>query len=493
MNRIQSIITVLILCFNQVNAQNGLSLNEVLQTAQKQSLDAFRTQNMYLASYWEYQSYKSRQLPHLDWYINPVNYNRRMVARYDYGNNIEVYRQQQTLSSYTGLSLSQNIAATGGKLFIESDIYRLQNFGAENVNSWSSTPFRIGFEQPIMGYNRFKWEKKISPLNYERAKQQYIQNQQQTNKKAVLLYFNLILAKARCDMAAHHVATADTLYFMGKKRFEIASIQMEELLDLELSMYNSAIRLAQAEKDLEKARFNLNSFLGFDKQTVIEPVLPPTIEGLQIDAQWAVELAQKLNPGIIGYRQKQLEAERQLEQTEKNSRFSANLSASYGLNQSAGTFDKVYRNPLDQQMVGLSVSVPLLDWGDSKGRRQMALNQKEVVDIEVKQSMIDFEQEVNLKVIDFNLQAREVWSAAKADTLAGQSFELTKKRFVLGKADVLKLTSSMSAQQQASERYINSLATYWRFLYEVQELTLYDFINKKTLEADFEDLVNSRK
>ena len=241
----KNLLTILaILSFLAVNAQTKLTMSEVLDIANRQSLDAFRAKNMFLASYWDYQSYKSRQLPHLSWQINPATYNRRMTIRYDYENDVDVYRQQQTLSSYSELSLSQNIVATGGKVYLESDIYRLQNFNDENYSTWSSTPFRVGINQPLFGFNSFKWEKKISPIKFEKAKQTYIRSVQTMNQKAVNLYFNLILANVRRDIAQQHVTTADTLYKKGQARCEIASIQHEELLDLELSKFNSKIDLA---------------------------------------------------------------------------------------------------------------------------------------------------------------------------------------------------------------------------------------------------------
>jgi outer membrane protein TolC len=471
-------------------AQTPLTLNQVLEIAQDQSLDAFRAKTIYLSDYWAYQSYKSGQLPHLDWDIDAVDYSRSMVSRYDYDNDIDVYREQQTFGSYTELSLSQSIVATGGTISLESDIYRLQSYSDDITTSWSSTPVRIALSQPLFGYNSYKWEKKISPLEFEKAKQEYIQSIQETNIEASQLFFNLILAQVSCDIAKNTVATSDTLYQIGLKRFDIASIQHEELLDLELSKFNTEIELAQAEKALEKARFNLVSYLGMDMDEDIQPEIPEIMNGLYIDQKIAFEFAKRLNPEILELRQDELEAESSLDEAIKDARISASLYVSYGLNQTADNFDDVYVDPIGQQNVSLSMSIPIMDWGDRKGQKQMAQKEKEVVDIEVKQALLDFEQEVKLKVIDFNLQGKVVYSAARANDLAQQSYELTKKRFVLGQVDVLKLTSSMNARQSAHEKYINSLATYWKYFYEVQELTLYDFLNQQTLEEDFEKLIN---
>ena len=469
--------------------QKSISLEETISLAQQQSLDAYKAKNVFLADYWSYKSYRSQQKPHLSWYLSPVTYNRDIIARYDFVNNVEVYRQQQTLNSYSSLSLSQNIAATGGNIYIETDINRLQNFGVQDVTSWSTTPFLIGFSQPLFGYNSFKWQKKISPLKYEKAKQEYIQTIQNLNANVVTLYFNLLFANEQLSIATKNVESSKKLYEIGQKRFEIASIQHEELLDLELSKFNAEIELSQAEKAFQKAEFSLRSFLGFTDKQTIQPVIPEILINLKIDNKTAVELAKTFNPQMFEFKQRLIEAESTLEAAKKDEKFSAKLSASYGLNQSAEKFKNAYEKPLNQQTVGLSVTIPLLDWGDRRGQREMAQNQREVVEIEVKQAKIDFEQEVALKVIDFNLQAQVVESARQAKELAQQSYELTQTRFVLGNADVLKLTSSMKAMQSASEKYISSLAAYWQYFYEVQQLTLYDFVNQKSLSANFDEMI----
>ncbi|MDA3878844.1 MAG: TolC family protein [Prolixibacteraceae bacterium] len=481
-------LLILLAIATSLPAQTPFSLDEALEIARQQSLDAFKAQNTFLAEYWSYQSYRSRQKPHLTWHLSPVTYNRKMTLRYDYENDVEIYRQQQTLSSYTSLNLSQNIVATGGTVYVESDLYRLQNLGTE-VNSWTSTPVQIGLQQPLFGFNALKWEKKISPLEYENSKKEFLQSVQETNLTAVNLYFSYLLAQVKRDISAQNVAAADTLYRIGEQRFDIASIQHEELLDLELSKFNSDIELSKAEKALQKALFSLRSFLGLRDDENIIPQIPPILNHLQIDIPTAVEFAKMYNPGMMRLKTQQLEAQRDLDYAIKNARFSANLNASYGLNQAAANLNGTYQSPLDQQMVSMSMSVPLLDWGDRKGQKQMAQSRKEITEIEIKQALIDFEQQVNLKVLDFNLQARVVQSAAKADTLAQKSYELTKKRFILGKADVLRLTTSMAAMQNARESYLQSLATWWQYFYEVQSMCLYDFVDEVSLSADFDAMI----
>jgi outer membrane protein TolC len=486
----KKILAITIVLFSFINSWGqSMTLDEVIGLAQKQSLDMFRSKNMYLSSYWEYKSYKASQLPYIDMHFNPATYNRNMTRRYDFENDVEVYREQQTLSSYTNFSLNQNIPLTGGRIYFDSDFSRLVNYGDKDITTYSTTPIRIGLQQPLFAFNNLKWEKKISPIKFEKSKQEYIQNVQTTNIKAVNLFFNLALASLRKEIAINNISTADTLYKVGEKRFAIASIQREELLDLELSKFNAEIDLAKAESALEKARFNANSFLGLNESNIIKPVIPEIIENLKIEVKAAIELAKQLNPHMLSMQQKRLEAARELDKAKKESRFNANLWASYGLNQSAAELNQAYKDPLSQQMVMFAMDIPLVDWGERKGKKQMAQKQKEVTDIETKQEEIDFEETVALKIIDFNLQEKVVQSAAKANILAEESFSLTKKRFLLGKADVLKLNSSMKARQSASENYLASLYSFWKYYYEVQQLTLYSFTNKKAISEDFDTMV----
>ena len=255
---------------------------------------------------------------------------------------------------------------------------------------------------------------------------------------------------------------------------------------MELTKFNSEIEAVKARQDEEKANFNLVSFLGLEKNTVIIAQIPGINAGLQLNTDSTLFIAQQNNPEILQIQQKRVEADRDLDKAVKENRFSMDLTASFGLNQYGAELQDAYSNPLDQQIVLFGVKVPLLDWGDRKGKRLMAEKNREVIYIEQEQKLKDFEQNILIKVMDFNLQARLVQSALKAHEIAQKSYSLTQKRFLLGKADVLKVNNSMKARQMAHEKYINSIYTYWKYYYEIQKITLFDFKKKQNIEFKLE-------
>ena len=161
-----------------------------------------------------------------------------------------------------------------------------------------------------------------------------------------------------------------------------------------------------------------------------------------------------------------IEADRGVAQAKAERGFSANLNATYGLTQMSEELENVYRDPLDQQGLRIGVSIPILDWGLGKGRVKMAQSSREVVRTNIEQSIVDFEQDIFLKVMQFNLQDDQLMLAAKADTIAQSRYNVTKERFLIGKIDVLDLNIAQTERDNARERYIPPRALVAVLLYE---------------------------
>ena len=109
-----------------------------------------------------------------------------------------------------------------------------------------------------------------------------------------------------------------------------------------------------------------------------------------------------------------LEAERNVDKTKKESRFNASINASVGFNQWRREFGEAYNRPMQQEMVSVSVSIPLVDWGVRKGKYNMARNNLNVVKTSSRQNEISIEEEVIMTVSDFNVQQDLVTSAEEA-------------------------------------------------------------------------------
>lgn len=463
-----------------------LDLEKTITMANDSSLSAFRYQNMYLSGYWEYRSYKAARLPSLMLNMTPAQYNRNITRRYDSQQDIDVYREQQTFSAGAGLSLAQNFDLLGGTFYVDTKLDYMRNFGDSKSNQFSTIPFRIGYQQDLLGFNAFRWDRKIEPLKFEKVKKQYLYNAESVSEEAVNYFFALAMAQADYRLAQDNVATTDTLYAIGEQRQKIASISQADLLTLKLDRVNARNTLKNAEIARKRAMSALATFLNMDRNSYIEVDLPARPRYIDIPADRAMALARENNPTYLEQRQNVLEAEREVDRTKKESRFNASFNASVGFNQVADNISAAYRNMLQQDLVSFSVSVPLVDWGVRKGKYNMARNNLNVVKIAARQEEISLEEDVMMTVSDFSVQQDMIASAEEALDLAELAYDQTRRRFIIGKADINSLTLALNRQQEAQKNYIQALQNYWLNYYKIRKLTLHDFESGMSLSDRFD-------
>lgn len=487
-----TVISFILTC--NINAQENrtMTLEDVIRTASQQSLDAFINENMYLSSYWEYRYFKADKLPSLTLNATPFDYNRSMQKVYNYDENRDEFKEREDFNSDLSLDLNQNVGLTGGRIFASSSLNMTQKLGDDKVSSYSSTPFSIGYTQQINGYNSLKWESKIEPVKFEKAKKTFLQAQEELSIKATRRFFDLLDAQIEVTISETNLANADTLFTIGKGRFQVGTVTQDELLDLELSHMNAQLALTRAKLELDRAVANLNSFLSFEKNTKIECIIPAELPNLQVNALEAVDHAMTNNPEILNQEQRLLQEDRKVKQAKSETGVTGDVFALYGLNQNSQEFNEVYQDPLDRQRFRIGVNLPILDWGRRKGQLSMAESNREVVRLSINQEKIDFEQNIIMNVMEFNLQGSQVQNSAKADTIAQLKYDVTQQRFLIGKQDITRLNIARNDREQARRAYVRSLRSYWNYYFTIRELTLYDFEKRVTLSEDFDKIVNNQ-
>lgn len=489
-------IILSILCFlftTQIYAQDKkyLTLDDVIRVASQQSLDAFINQNMYRANYWEFRYFKADRLPSLTLDATALDYDRSMQKVYNYTENRDEYIERENFNSNLSLRLNQNVGFTGGQLYAQSSLNMTQKLGDDQLSSWSSTPFSIGYSQNINGYNALKWTAKIEPVKFEKAKKEYIQSKEELAIKATRMFFNLVDAQIEVNISTTNLANADTLFTIGKGRFQVGTVTQDQLLNLELNFMNSKLALTRANLGLERAKAQMNSFLSFEKETNVECIVPSYSTDLQVNPEKAVELATSNNPEILNQQQRLMEEARKVNRAKSENGVSGTFFAVYGLNQNSEQFSEVYQNPLGRQQLRAGISMPILDWGRKKGQLAMARSNQEVIRISINQEKIDFEQNIVMNVMEFNLQGNQVLNTAKADTIAQLRYDVTQQRFLIGKIDVTDLNIARNDREKARRAYIASLRSYWNYYFAIRRLTLFDFENNITLSEDFDQIINN--
>lgn len=453
-----------------------VSLEEIVALAQSDAPDALVAAMQMKNRYWSYQNFLSNYRPGLFFNGELPNLNRS-IGPITLPDGTNKFVRQSNLYNSARIALSQGITQTGGTVYAGTSLSRLDqlNEGIPNITSYVSTPFYIGIEQPIFGYNELKWNRKIRPLEYQEASREYAEKMESVAADATALFFDVLIAQLNLKSAIRDKANADTLYNISKGRFEVGRIAETELLQIELSSMNASASVQRALLDLQTGTEQLRNFLGLKKAVFFKMVTPEEIPDMQVDAQDALKYANLFRSDVVRFQRILIEADAGVAQAKANRGFQMNLSGQIGFTQSGGTVGDAYKQLESNQVAGLSLNVPILDWGRGEARLETALTQRELDQLTVEQAKVKFEQDILLKVKQFDLLRTQVALSNRAYEVSLKREQMTRNRYYIGKIDVLDLGVAVTEKESARVNYVGALRSFWQAFYDLRRSTMFDF------------------
>ena len=159
----------------------------------------------------------------------------------------------------------------------------------------------------------------------------------------------------------------------------------------------------------------------------------------------------------------------------------ADLYVQFGLSQTGLDIPQSYHNPMHQEYVSVSLSLPILDWGRGRGKVRVAKSQLALAHTRAEQGMNDFTRNVEKLVLQFNMQSRKVNIASLTDRRSSHRFSVAMRMYVMGRISLLDLMSAVSEKNYAKRNFISALQTYWSLYYTLRSMTAYDFENDRAL------------
>ncbi len=465
-----------------------LTLQESIEIAKANSPDALNAKQVFRTSYWEFRSYRASNLPALG-LSSTLPYLNQGFSTYQDSSGNRSYVRSQYLSTKMSLGLTQQIGITGGTISLNSSLEGTWNQAGGNSDPFLSIPINVVLNQPLFTFNKFRWDRKIQPLKYTQAKRKYLEDIEQISITTINYFFNLLQAQVEQKIARVNLSNYDTMFRIAKGRFQLGKIAENDLLQMELNFLKAQAAVENADLNLENAQFRFKSYVRIKNSEQVRLVAPADIGFFTIDPTSSVGLAVEYSSTSLDFKKRLLEAARQVNAAKMEDRFDANIHAEIGLSKSGATVPDSYIKPLDNRTLAVELTIPILDWGVAHGKIKMAESEEEIVKNSIDQENIDFKQNVYLKAVQFNMQKNQVRIAAKSDTVAKKSFDVTKGRYLIGKINsILDLNNAQIETDGAEKAYYMALQTYWQNYFEMRKLTLFDFRDNKPLEFDFTDI-----
>ncbi|WP_257669237.1 TolC family protein [Parapedobacter tibetensis] len=461
--------------------ERTITLEEAVRMAQRQSFAYKVALNSYQSSVWSYRNYQAsfRPMLYLDGTI--PNYSRA-INRITLPSGEDTFVQQNQAYSTLNLGIRQNVGLTGGVVSVNSSLNRIDVFGDNRQTRYSAIPASISYFQNTIGYNPFKWRKRIEPLRFESADRNFVTRMEEIGGQTVAHYFDMLAAQARQGLSRQNLANADTLYGISQERFKLGTVAQSELLQLRLNVLNARNRVTQDSVDAVLARQRFARYLLLPRGEDWQLAVPDSMAFFDVKFDDALAHAQTNSQQVIDFRLQRLEAERNLAEAKAENSLKFNVQANFGLSNTAATFPGLFSNLENQQNVLVGFSLPILDWGLARTQRLRAGANLAMVEGQVQQGEMQLEQDIALQVARWNLHRQQLAVAAETREIAGQNYGLEVERFLRGTIGINDLNAAQTQKDNATNAYIDAVRTYWELYFTLRRLTLYDFENRETIK-----------
>ena len=474
-----------------------LSLEDIVALAQNQpseelkqrislailAPDALIAKTKLKNNFWQFQAFQSQYKPQISLSSTLPSFNRSFNEVRLPDGTLDFPATSSLLSS-VDLSLSQVISKTGGSVSLSTGLRRIDFFQPTPDLLYLSSPISISFNQPLFAFNSLEWDKIIEPMRYNEARRAYNEDMEGIASEAVNLFFDLFIAQLSLEAAEKDKDNADTLYRISQGRFSVGKIAETELLQIEISTMNADADLARATLDLQTSTENLRNFLGVSEAVQFALASPSDIPDFQIDPQKALSEAKANRSQILAFERRLKQAERDVDRAVKSNGIEVSIVGSLGYSQRSDSLTTAYADLLRQERLAVRLSVPIMDWGRAEAERKIAESNRDLIQMNVEQDRISFERDIQLKVLQFDLVRTQTRLAEKNFEVSQKTYDLTRKRYLIGKIGVIDLNIALADLVRSRTSYMSALRQFWTAYYEIRRLTLYDFMNEKSLNKN---------
>ena len=471
-----------------VCAQQCITLNEAINIAQRNSYDAMLAKFSFTSSYWAYKSFRAELLPSLTLNGGLMNFNHSRVEARNAEDGKINYVDNNSLTNSLTLSMTQQISSLGGTLSLQSYLYRLDQFDYK-MTTYNSRPLRLSYSQPLRSYNELKWRKKTEPKEYEKAKRVYLEAMEDISIRVISLYFQAISSQSDYLQSMTKYKDLQELYQISERRLKLGTITKSDLLQLELLLLNTQVEVNNAKIKKDDSFYDLFSYLRVHDYEQVNLMPPDAVIGLLLNANEVLDRALMNSSHAVSQEIDVLSAQQKLAQAQSTKGIQVQMNAELGFNKTADNLAATYGKLQDNEIVGLTVTVPIFDWGVQKGKVMMAKSNLELAKTKREQADNDYAQQIKREVLQFSFQSGQCRTSLRAQQISYERYEITKKRFEAGNISVTELNTALQELEKAKSQYIGQLKNYWTCYYSLRRYTLYDWAKNHALTADFESIV----
>lgn len=405
--------------------------------------------------------------------VNPFRYTRNNI--YDSYNS--TWYTSETKRSGGTLGITQPIKWTDGTISLvnEFEWQDATNKNRAQNNKSFNHDLSLRIEQPLFTYNRTKIKLKELELNLENARLSYEMRKLSLEKSVTSAFYNIYKAQKDLSITRDQYNNQKQNFEIIRRKSEAGLVKREEFYQARMNMASAEAALNSQEISLEsvKDQFKLLVGIPLDEDIMVLPELDLPVVGVDMNQAVRYGLEKRME-----LRQKEITLEKDvfnLIRAKAENEFKGNISVRVGLNALDEKLNKMYDKPTDNEQIGVSLTIPLIDWGAKKARvksSELGMEADELSLEEEKKTIITDIREIcrNLPVLLRQTEIRK----ENVDN-AEMTYRIQEGRYRDGNLSGMELLQYQTQLTQARQAYTNAIINYKVELLNLKIQTLWNF------------------
>jgi len=411
--------------------------------------------------------------------FNPLSFsNERSFDEY----TNEWYSRNSLRSSGT-FTVSQPILWTDGRVSLNNQLSWQNSYSEvtdKELSTFTNNLF-LRYDQPLFTYNQTKMALEELELDMENSQIGYDMQLLSLERMVAQSFYSVYQAQMSLQIAEEEYSNQQASYEIIKNKVEGGLVSLEELYQAEVSLASSESSVQNAEVTLMNAKDQLKITLGMD---ITEDIM--VLSGISVDSV-PIDLDEAIRFGLenrLELRQREIDiqnAEFSLIRTKAINEFSGNLSVQVGLFGDNERFPDIYDSPNDNEQLGLSLQIPIFDWGERKARIKAAEASIQTQELSLSDEKIDIVS--NIRQVYRSLQnlLNQISIAEQNVRNSQLTYDINLEKYRNGDLTGMDLNLYQNQLSQAKINLSNAQISYKLELLNMKIQTLYDWETRSSI------------
>jgi outer membrane protein TolC len=408
--------------------------------------------------------------------LDPFEYER--TNRFD--QRTSEWFLNESASSTGTFSINQRILPTDGTISLFNrfsyDYNNSESAGAVDPISrtWNNRLY-LQLTQPIFTYNRTKVELEKVELSYETALLRYLLQKLSLERSVAQRFYAVYSSQMRLNIASEELKNNQASHEIIKNKVDGGLLALEELYQSEVNLATSRSSVYTAELNLYNAMDELKVEIGMPLSDELELTTIIKADSVDIDPDMAISHALE---NRMELRQRAIAIENSmfdLMDAKTTNEFAGSISASFGITANNEDLGQLFNNPTNTPSVGLTLNIPIFDWGERKSEIKAAEAELKSTEIDLEIEKIDIQVNIRSLIRSIKNLENQILIQEKTVDNAELTYEINLERYRNGDLTSLDLGIIQSQLSDNKMALTNAIIEYKLELLNLKIQTLYDF------------------